>query len=154
LLGRQLKSTQIIRIKTMTKINNQSNPLDNINLVQDITPETAANYSGGVGRIDDRNNDPDIIMYRDPNGDGRDGSIGINAAIGDGIPNIGFKDGVSGGGSTGLNDRVSSIRILRGSWNFFDDSNFSGQQSTGILRPGNYNLPANDDRITSALRVA
>ena len=55
----------------MSKINNQSNRLDNINFLQDITPETAANYSGGSPR-----------NSRRPIGDGRISGWESNRKIG------------------------------------------------------------------------
>ncbi len=62
--SRQLKSTQIISKKTMTKINNQSNSLDSIEFVQDISPESAANYSGGAEFFfGDDTNFADIVLH-------------------------------------------------------------------------------------------
>lgn len=51
-------------------------------------------------------------------------SIYLNAAINDGLPNIGSNNGVSGGGENGFNDQTSSITILRGEWVFHMDENF------------------------------
>lgn len=144
--------------------NNQSNSLYNIEFVQDISYKTAANYSGGIGRINDGNNDPDVILYSEPNGQGS--SIYLNAATGDGIPNIGFNDGVSGGGETGFNDFTSSIVIRRGAWQFYEGIGFvdvgadagkvrmpGGEQRTSVLGPGTYNLGANDNKISAAFRT-
>ncbi len=135
----------------MSNINNHgvgmnNNTLAQLNLstMKELNDEVAATCSGGV--FYKNSGDPDVIFYRDINFGG--GELRLNASTGDGDPNI----GIDNGRVNGFNDRTSSIRILRGSWNFFDDAGFKGQ-STGILRPGNYNLGANNDRITSAFRV-
>ena len=83
-------------------------------------------------------------------------SIYLNAAINDGLPNIGFNDGVSGGGENGFNDQTSSIRIIKGEWVFHTEENFSSNPDTEaiFLGPGTYNVSAAiNDRITSAFRV-
>jgi hypothetical protein len=133
----------------MSNINNQTQDLFAIDAVQDLDNETAATCSGGVGYL--YSSDPDVILHKDPNGQGL--SIGVNAATGDGVPNIGFADGQGGGFETTFNDSVSSITIKRGAWQFFDNDNYGGD-TTGRLNPGTYNLGANDDKITSAFRVA
>lgn len=112
--------------------------------VKELNDEVAATCSGGVFYKGSGN--PDVIFYRDINFNG--GELRLNASTGDGDPNIGLDKGRS----TGFNDQTSSIRILRGRWNFFADAGFKGQ-STGILGPGNYYLGANNDKITSAFRV-
>ena len=123
----------------MLKSNNQSQSLYNIKGVRDIDPETAANYSGGKGYLYGDN--PDVILYTKANGQGA--SLNVNAASFDGVPNIGED----------FNDRISSIKIIRGEWRFFEDSNY-GDGRTGTLDRGFYNLgfTINDD-ITSAFRV-
>ena len=145
----------------MSKSNNQSNSLDNIEFVEDISQETAANCSGGAGYLN--SSDPDVILHKDPNGMGD--TLNVNAAIGDGLSNIGTNDGNGGGGNNGFNDQTSSITILRGTWQFYSDDNFNtsisttegltnfDQQVTRPLGPGNYNLGANNDMITSAVRI-
>ncbi|MBN4006228.1 beta/gamma crystallin-related protein [Nostoc sp. LPT] len=140
----------------MSNINNHgvdmnNNTLAQLNLsaVKEINDEVAANCSGGVGYL--YSSDPDVILYKDPDGQGL--SLNVNAATGDGVPNIGFADGQGGGFETTFNDTVSSIRILRGSWQFFDNAGYSGD-TTGRLEPGVlYNLGFNDDKITSAFRA-
>ena len=122
----------------MLKSNNQSQSLYNIEGVRDIDQETAANCSGGRGFRFGSN--PDVILYTDPNA--RGASLNLNAATGDGIPNIGDD----------FNDRTSSIIVRRGKWRFYEDSNY-GKDKTRTLGPGKYNLGANDDKITSAFRV-
>ncbi|MEH1834179.1 MAG: beta/gamma crystallin-related protein [Nostoc sp.] len=112
--------------------------------VKELNDEMAATCSGG----DVGGPDPDVLLFKDPNQTGQ--SLGLNSKTGEGIANIGLDNE---GNDNGFNDQTSSIRILRGSWNFFSDSDFKGQ-STGVLGPGNYALGANNDNITSALRVA
>lgn len=126
------------------KNNHQSNSLDSIKFVQNIDPQTAANYSGGAGRINDGNNDPDIILYEDANQQGQ--SIGINASIGDGIDNLANEIGE-------FNDKTSSIKILRGQWRFFDDAGSS--EGSPVFGPGSFDtLPAeSNDILTSVQRV-
>ncbi|MDF5732473.1 MAG: beta/gamma crystallin-related protein [Rhizonema sp. PD38] len=140
----------------MSNINNHgvdmnSNTLAQLNLsvVKELNDEVAATCSGGVGFLYGSN--PDVILYKDSNLQGQ--SIGVNAATNDGIPNIGFSDGNGGGFSTTFNDQTSSIKIIRGSWQFFDDSNYRGD-TTGRLGPGTYNLGVNNDKITSLIRLA
>ncbi|MEH1908026.1 MAG: beta/gamma crystallin-related protein [Nostoc sp.] len=138
----------------MSNINNHGADMNNqtlaqlsLSAVKELNDEVAATCSGGVHYKG--SNDPDVIFYIDSNARGR--SLNLNASTGDGDPNIGLDNE---GNNNGFNDQVSSIRIIHGSWNFFDDSNFKGQ-STGVLRPGFlYNLGANNDAITSAFRVA
>jgi hypothetical protein len=138
------------RTKIMLNIN-QSQDLFALDAVQDLDNETAATCSGGVGYL--FGSDPDVILYKDSNGQGQ--SMGVNARTGDGVPNIGFINGQGGNSpKTGFNDVTSSIWIKRGVWNFHDDAGYKGQ-STGVLRAGFlYNLGANNDRITSLFRVA
>ncbi|MEH2325239.1 MAG: beta/gamma crystallin-related protein [Nostoc sp.] len=115
-----------------------------LSAVKELNDEVAATCSGGgfVGGPD-----PDVILFKDPGE--RGGSLGLNSVTGDGLGNIGLDNE---GNNNGFNDQTSSIKIIRGSWNFFSDSNFKGQ-STGVLRPGDYFLGANNDNITSAFRV-
>ncbi|MEH2242816.1 MAG: beta/gamma crystallin-related protein [Nostoc sp.] len=113
--------------------------------VKELNDEVAATCSGGVHYKG--SNDPDVIFYDNLNFTGK--SLRLNASISDGDPNIGLNNK---GKVNGFNDQASSIKIIRGRWNFFDDSNFKGQ-STGILGPGSYYLGANNNVITSAFRV-
>lgn len=140
----------------MSNINNHgvdmnNNTLAQLNLsaVKEINDEVAATCSGGVGYL--YGSDPDVILHKDPNLRGQ--AMGVNAATGDGIPNIGFSNGNGGGLSTTFNDTVSSITIRRGSWQFFDNAGYRGD-TTGRLGPGTYWLGHMNDKITSALRVA
>ena len=129
----------------MSKINNQSNSLDKVKFVRDIDTETAASYSGGEGFLYGRN--PDVILYKGKNGTGQ--SLGLNAATGDGLRNF----GLNGSFETTFNDTVSSIRVRRGSWQFWRDSGYRGD-TTGLLRPGKlYNLGYNNNELTSAARL-
>ena len=116
---------------------------------EELDNETAAACSGGVAYLYGSN--PDVILHKDSNGQGQ--SIGANASTGDGIRNVGFSDGKGGGFNTTFNDTVTSITIKRGSWQFFDDSNYGGD-TTGRLGPGSYQLGHMNDKITSFIRVA
>lgn len=55
-----------------------------------------------------------------------------------------------------LNDRVSSIRINEGTWNFYTDANFEGNVVT--LKPGSYpfvpNVGLPNDSLSSFKKVA
>lgn len=129
----------------MTKINNQSNSLDNIKFVQDISPESAANYSGGADFV--FGGGGDIILHKDPDGQGQNMGI-VNAEIGE-VINIGL---FSNGSETSFNDTVSSITTNVGAWQFFTDDGARGD--TGVVVAGGIaNLGANDDAITSIRRI-
>lgn len=126
------------------KSNNQSNSLDSIKFVKDIDPQTAANYSGGEGRVNGAAFDPDVILHQHSGFEGE--RPHLNAAIGDGISNLKNHPG-------NFNDRTSSIRVERGKWEFFTDKDYRGE-STGVLSLGWYELPDRfNDKITSAKRV-
>ena len=128
----------------MHKQNKQS--LDNINFVQDITPKNAANYSGGIGRVNDGNNDPDIILYEDRGLEGA--SRGINAVRGDGIPNLVDFD---------FNDKTSSILLRDGVYRLYRDSNYRNPIATlgnVFLTRGVLELEGdNDNTISSVKRI-
>ncbi|MGL6344415.1 MAG: hypothetical protein ACRC80_35365, partial [Waterburya sp.] len=76
----------------MSKINNQSNSLYSIEFVQDISPETAADYSGGAGLVFDGTGD--IVLHQDL---GRQGAtLGVvDAEIGEDVGIGAFADGRS-----------------------------------------------------------
>ncbi len=131
----------------MSKNNNQSNSLYNLEFVQDISPESAANYSGGAEFVLGTTNDfADIVLHKDPDAQGQ--KLGINSPGGEEI-NIGlFPDG----SETTFNDTVSSITVNEGGWQFFTDAGGGG--NTGVLTAGvTYNLGENDDAITSIRRI-
>lgn len=142
----------------MTKINNQSNSLHNINFVQDITPETAVNYSGGAVSIgaagptfDSAAVGADIILHKDPNGQGQALGLSLDVLTANGAASEDINIGLlPDGGETTFNDTVSSITVNRGTWQFFTDV---GGGDTGFLAPGTYNLGANNDAITSVRLV-
>ena len=133
---------------------NQSQNLFALDLVQDLDDKTAATCSGGRGYL--YGSDPDVILYQDSNQKGY--SLGVNAATGDGISNIGyilepplfvtFFEPVN---KTNFNDLTSSVTIKRGLWQFYEDENYGG--SSSILGPGTYNFKGNNDKITSLKRV-
>jgi hypothetical protein len=130
--------------RNMTKTANKFNSLAQIAFVEDIDQETAANYSGGEGRINDGNNDPDVILFDDINYGGS--SIGVNAAVGDGVSYVG----------NSFNDKTSSFQIRRGLWQFFDDAGYGGSFLSGeTFGPGGILYVSNqgNDRISSLRRV-
>ncbi len=127
----------------MTKTANKFNSLVQIAFVEDIDRETAASYSGGRqvinGRINDRNNNPDIILYEDS--DCRGASIGINASVNNGISFVGDF----------FNDKASSFKIIRGTWVLYADANFEGG-TTAHWGPGIYGLGSTINDAVSSLR--
>ncbi|WP_334736535.1 hypothetical protein [Nostoc sp.] len=90
----------------------------NLITVKELNDEVAVTCSGGV--FYKNGPDPDVIFYRDPNLQG--GELRLNASIGDGNPNIGIENGRE----NGFKDKTSSIRVLRGIWNFFKGAGFKG----------------------------
>ncbi len=118
----------------MTK-ENQSNRLDSIDFVQDISSETAAVYSGGVFDFGL------IALYEDGGLRGESTTIST--------PTLGTSNVVGA-----FNDKTSSIQVLSGRWRFYEDANGGGRR-TVVLGPGNYSrLPASfNDVITSVRRV-
>jgi hypothetical protein len=131
----------------MTKIDNQSNSLDSIEFVQDISPETAANYSGGAKFFFGKaTNSTAIVLHKDSDGKGQ--AMGINAPVGE-LINIGvFPDG----SETSFNDSVSSITTRKGTWQFFTDADGGG--NTGVVAAGGIaNLGENNDAITGIKRI-
>lgn len=133
----------------MSKIYNQFKSLYNIEAVEEISPESAANYTGGKGYLNGK--DPDVILHKDPNAKGL--TLNVNAAVNDGVSNIGFTNGDGSGLPTAFNDQTSSITIKRGVWQAFDGTNFRGD-TTGSLKPGTYKLGHMNDKISSLKRIA
>ncbi|MEH2378317.1 MAG: beta/gamma crystallin-related protein [Nostoc sp.] len=120
----------------MSQINNQTQDLYSIELVQDIDHEAAATCSGGAY-------DPDVILYRDA-GAGGANPLAVNASIGDGLNYVG----------NDFNDVTSSFVIQRGTWSFYRDANYGGYE--GTYGPGVYSsLPSGigDDSISSLYRA-
>jgi hypothetical protein len=129
---------------------NQTQDMFALDTVQDLDNETAATCSGGIGYLN--SGDPDVILYQHARFQGA--SLGLNAATGDGLPNFGTRDGNGGGGDNGFNDQTSSIRVLKGTWEFFSSSNYGGERLT--LGPGSsveYVGSRFNDRFTSARRI-
>ena len=123
----------------MTKTSNKFNSLAQIKFVEDIDQEAAANYGGGRGRINDGNNDPDLILYENINFGGA--SIQVNAAIGDGIPYVG----------NAFNDRASSLTIRKGTWILYQDSGYDYRSIFATVGPGTYNFTGSANDILSGL---
>ncbi|NJP09818.1 MAG: hypothetical protein HC866_10290 [Leptolyngbyaceae cyanobacterium RU_5_1] len=119
----------------MTKIDNQTQLLNNLSDVQELTDQTAAALQGGA-LMTAFEHDPS----RDPRGRGR-----VIAAF-----NFGSRPVIS----PRNNDQISSIRITGGVWEFFEHINFGGAKLT--LGAGNWNLGGSwwNDKISSFRRVA
>jgi len=81
-----------------------------------------------------------VILYEGPDFGGRSFTINSNY-----VANL---------GTTGFNDRASSIRVERGYWIFCSDANFQGECRT--LGPGEYaRLPGGlNNRVSSARRIS
>ncbi|MEH2358487.1 beta/gamma crystallin-related protein [Nostoc sp.] len=94
----------------MSNINNQTQDLYSIELVQDLDHETAAAVSGGAA----------LELYDDSNF----GNLLVQTNQGTG--NVGDN----------VNDRITSIVVNEGTWRFFTDSQFRGVSAD--LGPGRY----------------
>jgi len=122
---------------------NQTQDLFALGAMQDLDNETAATCSGGSGYFG--SNDPDIILYEDANFQGR--AVNVNASPEDGVNLTGE-----------LNDSVSSMKILRGTWRVTEDDNFRNGGTYGSLQlgPGDHEFggtPVNDT-ISSLFRFS
>lgn len=129
---------------------NQTQDLFALGAMQDLDNESAATCSGGVGYLN--SGDPDVILYNNAGFQGA--SLGLNARTGDGLPNFGTRDGNGGGGNNGFNDKATSIRVIKGTWEFFGNSNYGGDRLT--LGPGSFveNVGSRfNDKFTSARRI-
>ncbi|MBN3944552.1 beta/gamma crystallin-related protein [Nostoc sp. NMS9] len=111
----------------MSNINNQTQDFYSIELVQDLSYETAAAISGGAA----------LELYNDSNF----GKLLVQTNEGTG--NVG----------NDVNDRITSIVVNEGVWRFFTDSQFRGLSAD--LGPGRYaNIGLGfSDSITSFWRI-
>ena len=119
----------------MTK-ENQSNRLDSIDFVQDISSETAAVYSGGfLGDL------KQVILYEDGGLRGKSTTVTLPDSQGQNVVGA-------------FNDKTSSIQVVSGRWRFYEDADNGGRR-TVVLGPGSYSqLPASfNDEISSVRRV-
>lgn len=136
----------------MHKQTNQS--LDNINFVQNITPENAAAYSGGKFEIEyiggafspsREEFNPDIIFYNRPDAnlnDVKGNGIMLRAATGEGTDDLAF-----------FNDTLQSVELIRGDWLAWEDANFEGSAAR-IRTPGTFALPPSvRNKVSSIARV-
>jgi hypothetical protein len=129
--------------RNMIKTANKFNSLAQIAFVEDIDQETAANYSGGIGRVNDGNNNPDVILYENANFQGR--SIYINAAVNDGVPYL----------PADFNDKTSSVKIIRGTWKFYGNGGYQNAEPGDAIGigPGSYaGVDRTDNDTFSSLR--
>jgi Beta/Gamma crystallin len=113
----------------------------------ELDDEVAATCSGGIVRFDGPN--PDVILYEHTGLGGK--SLGINATLNDGDGNL---DNARIG--SGWNNRTSSIKIIRGTWQLFRDGGYQGPKSE--RGPGRYNTPRDfgqaNDALTGIRRIA
>ena len=86
----------------------------------ELDDELAATCSGG--KIYFNGPDPDVILFEDTNFGGK--SLGINATTNDGDDNL---DNALIG--SGWNDRTSSIKVIRGTWQLFRNDGYKGAKS-------------------------
>jgi hypothetical protein len=90
----------------MSKINNQSNSLYNIECVQDISHESAAAISGGALET------TDVTLYSEPD------ALGYQFGSNKKIENL---------GDFGFNDATVSIFVSNDqTWRFYENANFEG----------------------------
>jgi hypothetical protein len=92
----------------------------------ELDDEVAATCSGG--RIFFGGADPDVILFEDSQYRGR--ALRVNATSGDGDSNL---------TDQGFNDKTSSIKVIRGTWQIYEHANYTGRTTT--LRPGDYYTP-------------
>lgn len=128
-------------INNRVDMNNKTLAQLSFSAVKELNDDVAATCSGGVASTG--GNDPDIILYRDL-GFGGGNPLGVNASVNDGLSYVGDD----------FNDKTSSIAIIRGTWDFYQDGQFGNYQTT--LGPGVYsNLPTGiaNDSLSSLSRV-
>jgi hypothetical protein len=114
----------------MTKTANKFNSLAQIKFVEDIDQEAAANHSGGVS----------IALYSD------EGFRGEGLFLGNGdIPSL---------NQYGFNDKISSVKVLEGQWELYQDDNYQGGFT--FVGPGDYARvkPGSNDTISSLRRIS
>ena len=150
----------------MLKQSKQS--FDNIDFLQDITPEAAAAYSGGLntargtilgGGVSRSEFNPDVVFYTGPNQTGQ--GYMVRAATGEGLSNLVQAPTESPGGLVTAaepngfkaNDNFESVEIIRGQWLVTTDVNYRGRK--GLARnigKGDF-APGYDNSISSLARV-
>jgi hypothetical protein len=113
---------------------------------QELDDEVAATCSGG--KISFGGSNPDVLLFEDTQYRGR--ALAINATSGAGDENL---DNAAIG--SGWNNRTSSIKIIRGTWQIYTGDNYKG--TTKTLRPGDYYTPQAfglpNDSLTGIRRV-
>jgi hypothetical protein len=108
----------------------------------ELDDEVAATCSGGGIFFGGTN--PDLILFEDSQYRGR--ALRVNATSGSGDSNL---------TNQGFNDKTSSIKVIRGTWQVYEHSNYTGRTKT--LRPGDYYTPQtlglSNDSLTGIRRV-
>lgn len=119
-------------------------------LFAEINDEDAANCSGG--RVEFNGPDPDVILFEDVNYGGK--RLGINATTGDGSSNL-FSRIMSRIPPRTWNDKTSSIKVIRGEWQIFQNAGYNSPSRT--LTRGDYRTPQAfglpNDSLTSIRRT-
>lgn len=122
------------------------NQLDAILAVKELDDEVAATCSGGKIYFDGPN--PDVLLFEDNNYGG--GVLRINATNGAGDENL--DNSLVG---SGWNNKTSSIKIVRGEWQIFQDDGYKGKSKT--LKPGSYSKASAfglaNDSLTGIRRI-
>ena len=120
----------------------KDNNFEVISAIKELDDAVAATCSGGEGYTG--SGDPDVILYRDGGFNGGN-PLRVNASINDGLSYVG----------NDLNDKTSSLVIIRGKWNFYADGNYGGYYNT--LGPGLYSslngTGIANDKLSSLYRV-
>ncbi len=115
---------------------------------QELDDEVAATCSGG--QIYFGGSNPDVILFEDTQYRGK--ALRINATSGAGDDNL---DNEFAGIGTDFNDKTSSIKVIRGTWQIYTGDNYTG--TTKTLRPGDYYTPQAfglpNDSMTGIRRV-
>ncbi len=113
---------------------------------QELDDEVAANCSGG--RFYTGGDNPDVLLFESENYKGR--VLKINATNGDGDDNL--DNSIF---DHGWNNIVSSVRVIRGTWQIYDLSGYKGTSKT--LTPGDYRYPKDfglgNDELTGIRRI-
>lgn len=114
----------------------------------ELDDEVAATCSGGTIYFGGSN--PDVILFEDTNY--RGDALRINATNGDGDENL---DNEFAGIGTDFNNKTSSIKVVRGTWQIYTGDDYKG--TTKTLKPGDYYTPTKfglpNDSLTGIRRV-
>lgn len=116
----------------------------------ELDDEVAATCSGG--KIYFGGSNPDVILFEDTHYRGK--ALRINATSGAGDANL---DNEFAGIGTDFNNKTSSIKVIRGTWQIYRRDGYKGQTAT--LTPGKtYKIPKEfglpDNSLTGIRRIS